>query len=207
MKDLIRHLKEFNSKERYYLIKQLVGGGKFHLSCDFCHTIELELKLTIPCNHFAAMDYHIDWIYASLVLARDGDNKKPYFNEPEIIKAHQQDVDFLVAFDINETTHIVFIEAKGVTGWTNEQVGSKAKRFNDIFGDVGDKWEGVVPHFILMSQTKPERLELKDLPSWMTNNLKWLKLDMPEDLKAVSQSDKNGKRKEKGEYWTVVSRQ
>jgi hypothetical protein len=154
------------------------------------------------------MDYHVDWLYASLNLAKDDDLTKVYPNDNHVVKVQQEDVDWLIAFKSQSEYHLVLIEAKGVTGWTNKQMTSKANRFGDIFGQQGDNWIGVVPHFIIMSPSLSHGLSPEKWPQWMAPNgkIKWLELSIPKDLRSVSRCDEQGQENKNGRSWKVKKR-
>jgi hypothetical protein len=92
---------------------------------------------------------------------------------------------WLIAFKSENIYHLVLIEAKGVTGWTNKQMTSKANRFGDIFGEQGTTWPGVKPHFVIMSPSSPKGFSVEKWPHWMAPNghIRWLGLTIPEHLK------------------------
>ena len=211
MSQFIDRLREFNSKERFFLVGQILGNPAFVPSVAFRKQLGKELDLQIPENAFAAMDYHLDWIYASLFIVNDPPTKR-YQNEDNIIKAQQEDIDFLIAYDEGNTTHIILIEAKGVTGWTNKQMKSKAKRLREIFGEDGRRWENVQPHFILMSPSYPQRLDTLSWPQWMLRPIKngrqvaWTKLGVPDYLRVVCRCDQFGREDKTGGFWKVTSR-
>jgi len=145
MSSLLDYLKMFNSKERFFLVGQILGKSRFSPSKKFRGELNKVLGLEIPTKVFAAMDYHLDWLYASLELARGCKEKYIHKNgnqkADKKIKGQQEDIDFLIAFNENDDekkpTHIVLIEAKGVTAWSNKQMDSKVKRLNEIFGKKG----------------------------------------------------------------------
>ena len=66
MPDLIEVLEQFNRKERFFLIGQALGNEDFPLSKSFRKALGEEIGIDIPRGAFAAMDYHLDWIAASL---------------------------------------------------------------------------------------------------------------------------------------------
>jgi hypothetical protein len=206
MKNLIKYLKDFNSKERFFLVGQILGNPSFTLASGFREKLSNLLEISIPADALSAMDYHIDWLYASLNLAKDGG--LIYRNNNKVIKAQQEDVDWLIAFKSQSEYHLVLIEAKGVTGWTNKQMTSKAKRFGDIFGEQGNNWPGVVPHFVAMSSSRPQRLSFKEWPQWMSPNeeFKWLELSIPEYLIHVYRCNEQGQKSKSGRFWKVKER-
>ena len=112
MTNLIKILESFNRKERFFLIAQALGcsnGGEpaFSLSDSFRQLLDEKLELTNigaaipqePAMVFVAMDYHLDWLQAALILAHTSQDEKFEFdNEGQIIMGTQEDVDLLVAF-------------------------------------------------------------------------------------------------------------
>jgi hypothetical protein len=154
------------------------------------------------------MDFHLDWLYVALQLNAKGGAAGVYPNDDGIIKAQQEDIDLLVAYEGEDGCHLILVEAKATTGWTNGQMTSKAARMADIFGGDGRKWAGVTPHFVLTSPKPPQRLTTSEWPRWMVPNegLLWIPLDVPKDLIRVSRCELDGTPRAKGRYWTVVGR-
>ncbi len=70
------------------------------------------------------MDYHLDWIYASALLAAADDTGTVHSNKNGLVTGHQEDIDLVVAYEGGDGAHIVMVVAKGVTGWTNKQATS-----------------------------------------------------------------------------------
>ncbi len=220
MSSLIENLKRFNSKERYFLVNYATKGG-FELSDEFRKVVSEALNLELPESPpFVAMDYHLDWLLASLVLEKypgwelSEDKDLPKFqNLKNDIEATQEDIDFVIAFDKGEETHIVLLEVKGVTGWTNKQLISKAAHLDKIDKIlVSDEkcYKGVFLHFAIVSPQKPERLKLEKLPEWMKPNGKvvWMKLPLgTKYLWKVQRCDKERKADANGKWWTVKPRQ
>jgi hypothetical protein len=208
MQKLIDYLRDFNSKERFFLVGQLLGNQNFALASEFREKLRDLLGIPIPTDALSVMDYHIDWLYASLNLAKDGDLTKIYPNDNNFIKAQQEDIDWLIAFEGQSEYHIILIEAKGVSGWTNKQMTSKAKRFGGIFGKQGDNWPEVVPHFVIMSPSRPKDLSTDQWPEWMAQNgeIKWLELSLPKTLKRVCRCNEHGQKNQDGQSWKVVNK-
>jgi hypothetical protein len=208
MQNLIKYLKDFNSKERFFLTGQILGNPSFTPSSEFREKLSELLEISVPVDALSAMDYHIDWLYAGLNLAKDNNLSKIYPNENRLIKAHQEDIDWLIAFKTQSEYHLVLIEAKGVTGWTNKQMNSKAKRFGDIFGNQGNSWSGVVPHFVMMASSQPQGLFIEKWPYWMAPNgkINWLELPIPEYLIHVYRCNEQGQASKDGQSWKVKKR-
>ena len=183
------------------------------------------------------MDYHLDWLYAALVITRDGVeglHASPGGPDDPVgnVNANQEDVDFLVAFDDGDVTHIVLIEAKADTGWTNKQMTSKATRLSRIFDPSIDPlapevarnaaaFPGVRPHFVLTSPTGPPT-GLHTLPrppagaspghpgwpEWMRRSdgsVAWLPLDTGDAKWRITRCDENGRPMRTGVHWRVAS--
>jgi len=147
--NMLEYLKSFNRKERFHLVGQLTGNTDFKLDPNIFRKLLELLKLETPSYYFSAMDYHLDWIYASLVLSF-GDSKSPKIRDKkDCITGSIEDVDFIISFVDNAgITHLIMIEAKGETSFGNSQILSKANRLRAIFGDDGLKWKNVKPHFM-----------------------------------------------------------
>lgn len=217
---LIDNLKSFNRKERFYLIGQMLGNPEFRMDDKQLDKISNLIGLTIPRKYFAAMDYHLDWIYASLFLTQNDANTAFKRNSIENdgvkidyqISGTQEDVDFLLAFvDHENTTHIVMIEAKGDSYFTNAQLNSKNKRFKAIFGDE-DTWPNVKPHFLLCSPKEPQNVSIEDPVYFMLakdQNPIWFPLLMGTGKNKVTRcmdDDKNNKPSSEGDHWKVENR-
>lgn len=218
--NLIDNLKSFNRKERFYLIGQMLGNPEFRMDDNQLDKISNLIGLTIPRKYFAAMDYHLDWIYASLFLTQNDANTAFKRNSIENdgvkidyqISGTQEDVDFLLAFvDHENTTHIVMIEAKGDSYFTNAQLNSKNKRFKAIFGDE-DTWPNVKPHFLLCSPKEPQNVTIEDPVYFMLTKDKnpiWFPLLMGTGKNKVTRcmdDDRNNKPSSEGDHWKVENR-
>jgi hypothetical protein len=85
---------------------------------------------------------------------------------------------------------------------------SKANRFGEIFGKQGNSWPGVVPHFVIMSSSRPRGLWIEKWPAWMVPNGKvnWLELSIPEYLMRVSRCNEQGQENKNGQSWKVIKR-
>ena len=204
MSAIIQQLRGFNRKERYFLVGLALGNQEFRLSDTFRCKLGKLLTLDIPANAFAAMDYHLDWIYASLFLAANSHASSPYPRTGEIT-ATQQDVDFLVAFEDDKGCHLIMLEAKGVGRFTNREMSSKACRLKAIFSSEEARKSKVNRYFAILSPKMPVRLKTLRWPEWMRpgGELPWLKLELPGNLKKVVRCDEDGKPDRDGRYWQV----
>ena len=105
------------------------------------------------------------------------------------------DVDLLIAFKSEETYHLILVEAKGYTGWLNNQMKVKSEYLATVFGDKGDNHRGVVPHFCLVaSKEPPERLTTGEWPEWMTRDNgrpHWLEMRIPKERLVVTRKGTN----------------
>lgn len=184
MPDLINILESFNRKERFFLVAQVLGqedgAGEpaFTLHPKFRDELGRKIGVEIPIEAFVAMDYHLDWLQAGLTLARTiQDEVFDFSNDGEVIKGTQEDVDLLVAFRKGDQHHLILVEAKAYSGWTNDQMVSKSNRLREIFGDDGMKNRDVIPHFCLMGP-KPEKLKTETFPEWTKPGGELLCLDL-----------------------------
>jgi hypothetical protein len=130
--DLLDHLSAFNRKERFMLVGWALGNPGFALSVDFRQSVGTLLELQLPADAFVAMDYHLDWLYASIYLAYTDFSHEPQ-QLTDTLTATQEDVDLLVAYRSGDGYKVILLEAKGRTAWSNKQLLSNAKRLKSIF--------------------------------------------------------------------------
>ena len=206
MLDLLQLLESFNRKERFFLISHALG--KFQLSDDFRNQLSDEIGQEIPKDAYTAMDYHLEWVTAALYAHKSGDAERIFANpQQEIIKGNQEDTDLLVAFNDGEQYHLVLVEAKCATGWTNKQMKSKAVRLSQIFGPDGMRYFRVKPHFCLASPRRPRQLKASEWPEWMSNDdgsYFWIKLRFPKGRKMVTRCESNGRRSAQGNHFRII---
>ena len=204
MSDLIERLRQFNRKERFFLIAQALGNENFTLSDRFRDALHAEIGIEIPNDAFVAMDYHLDWIAASLRTYRESNPiDKPLDNSDRVVTGTQQDVDLIIAFKVDETYHLVLLEAKGYSSWNNKQMRDKAQRLKVIFGQHGkENHPDVAPHFCLMSRRKPQRLNTDSWPNWMSRG-HWVKLDLAYPRMQVTRCDSDGNSSARGGYFRL----
>ena len=188
MTSLLEYLESFNRKERFFLIGEALGNSDFWLSDDFRTRLGEAFGVAVPADALVAMDYHLDWIHASLHLSLPGvDEEAVHCNTDSIATGNQEDLDLLVAFEEGQITHILLIEAKAETGWSKKQMDSKSQRLGNNFGTDGIKYPFVKPHFCLMSPRPPQQLNTNTWPSWMSRDgiPIWLPLSVPNNRRKV----------------------
>ena len=199
MSELITRLRSLNRKERFILLSHALGGHTFTLDGDFRERLGVLIGVPIPRDAFVAMDYHLDWLQVALFLSR---MPAPPQLIPqgavlgegqEDINSTQMDIDLLVAFDHGARTHLVLLEAKVETSWSNRQMRRKAKRLDQIFADRTDG-DVAQPHVVLLSPTRPRRLQVGTWPAWMKHNNEpmWMELPRPDGLQKVIRCDDAG---------------
>ncbi|MYD95212.1 MAG: hypothetical protein F4Y02_16345 [Chloroflexi bacterium] len=169
--DLIDALERFNRKERFHLLRHVLGyeGWSFRLSDEFREELGRNIGERVPPGALVMMDYHLDWI--SMAVWLSGQHALPTKQTPALnegrVAGNQEDIDLLVAFKSSGTMHIVLIEAKGDTPWNNSQLESKAVRLREIFGDTIPDGAEVRPHFVLMAPKESAAINAGTWPSWM----------------------------------------
>jgi len=199
MSELIEHLTSFNRKERFFLLRDALGKDKFSLDKGFRSRLKDSLGLSIPPGAYVAMDYHLDWLQMAVYLAMSGDTDtlipkgKVLAEDQEEFNKNQMDVDLLIAFDEGPKTHIVMVEAKLDTSWTNTQMDAKVARLKQVFPHPWDT-DTIHPHFVLVSRSKPVKLGHEDWPDWMKHRdrLAWMPLSAPAGLK-ITRSNAEGR--------------
>ena len=96
MLDLIELLETLNRKERFFLIRQALGT--FRLDDEFRRRLGEATCLAIPCDAFAAMDYHLEWLAAALCAYECGNVDCLFDNRQRVVRGNQEDTDLLVVF-------------------------------------------------------------------------------------------------------------
>ena len=203
MSDLVKHLQSFTRKERFVLLSEALG--REHLGDGFRTPLGDVIGMAVPSDAYVAMDYHLDWLQMALYLA---ENPEPPRRIPkdDLVTGNQEDADLLVAFDGESTTHIVLIEAKVETGWTNKQLNSKADRLARIFGQGRPVVHLATPHYVLASPKIPsEAVSTDGWPDWMTRGGRpvWMKLERPSGLRKVTRCDEDGRPSASGEFLRI----
>jgi hypothetical protein len=203
MSTILELLRRFNRKEGFLLLAEALGS--FRLSECFRSKLSHELDLVIPADAYVAMDYHYDWLYAA-VHFNHSVGSVVFDNQARLISGNQRDMDLVIAFDQEEKTHVIAIEAKAFGAWGNDQMREKVDRLRAIFGDEQSLLQHVCPHLVLMSPNRPTRLDSKGWPAWLFRNdtIPWLPLELPKDSLMTIRCDARGIRTSLSDYWTIA---
>jgi|SRR5579864_1436823 len=221
---LIDYLRQFNRKERFFLVGWALGNPAFTLGESFRSVLQKHLQLVvgIPGDAFVAMDYHLEWLYAALRLASNGGKAGPFPNPPQVsvggfdsassvplVLGNQEDIDLLIGFVSGDRTYLLLIEAKGATGFTNKQMLSKVRRLTAIFNDPSLSELKLEKRLIIASPLEPSKLVTADWQPWMLRDSSpkkpwWIPMEFPKQALAVSRCDAGGHPSAQGTYWTVV---
>ena len=206
MAEIVSNLRMFNRKERFFLVGMALGNPDFKLGEEFRKEIGEAFRLNVPQDAFVAMDYHLDWIYATLSSFFNPTTGGVYPNVDNMISATQEDIDLLVAYQDEKVCHLIMLEAKGVIGFTNRQLHRKVQRLSVFFGNQGNRWPSVVPHFAIVSPKEPKRVDSTSWPAWFKPGgmLPWIKMDIPSKLKKITRCDENGQVSAAGNYWKIA---
>ena len=201
MPDLIEILESFNRKERFFLVAQALyeerEDPKFELSDAFREKLGTKVGIIIPTEKvFVAMDYHLNWVHASLVLFHysEESDSVSLLNLEGTIEGNQRDIDLLVAFYNGDKYHLIFVEAKaydgdGYAGFGKGELVKKVERLEKIINlDKESGHQDVETYFCLMSGYKPQNLT-KDWPEWNGKPLLWMPLSLPENRYVLNYSE------------------
>ena len=198
MSQVIDYLEGFNRKERFILLSHVLDPEDqkaFRLNRRFREDLGCKIQTPIPDDSFVAMDFHLDWLQMALYLSDKDNSISCAIPNDRLVEGNQEDIDLIVAFqkECTKDVHLVLIEAKADTGWTNKQLKSKAERLSRIFSWHSCSTELVKPHFVLMSPCKPCKVETDTWPSWMKGKrgaLLWVELPLRDGLLKVTRCDK-----------------
>ncbi len=203
MSKVIEYLERFNRKERFFLLREALGDQTFRLDEGFINKLSCKIGFPVPPEAYVAMDYHLDWLQMALYLASESSPPGLIPNpNQDLVTGKQEDIDLLVAFEADEDTHLILIEAKGYTGWTNKQLCLKAKRLDRIFKDIP---KSIRYHFVMMSPYRSQQIKTKKWPDWMKPDDKplWLQLSLPKDQLKVTRCREDKASSKDGGYLRV----
>ena len=214
MSPLIDQLKKLNRKERFLLLQAAIGEEQFVLGENFRKQVGKAIGLEVPAKAFFAIDYHLDWLYVAIRSCNAAPDT--LFADEIGINRNQEDIDLLIAFDQDDVTHLVLIEAKGVTGWGREQIASKLRRLAVIDNVVKTSPCKVRFHLLLTGLYESAKLTQAEivglmpdaaLPDWAFFNtaLRWIKLELPEHVELVApmRYDTPDKKSKAGTNWKL----
>lgn len=186
---LVRNLKLFNAKERDHLMRFAYLGGdaaypdastflspRFDAVLREEHVRPMGLGPEAKCV-FAGMDYHLDWLFAALWLARTSPAGTPEDGVRVPMDAHegvagikslytdfrplngsQEDIDLVAVFDDGQRLAVLLIEAKGSAAFDKVQLARKVIRLDRILVDSGMSAadsRAIQFRFILAAPNKP----------------------------------------------------
>jgi hypothetical protein len=190
-------LERFNRKERNLLVRDILGHAeaKLRLSSDFIERIRVATNVTLDADAWWATDYHFDWLFAAVMMFLGRAVPDQEHANTGIITGTPEDADLIIA----EGNHLILVEAKAYSNFSNEQVDSKRLRFDQLRALAGDDLD---LHFLLMSPREPQRLAVP--PGSL--KLPWipLKIDGASTICRVECCDAAGKPAAAGGYWSVV---
>ena len=203
MECLIDILESFNRKERFYLLTyalgQLPDHGEPKIELGKRLWDDLKGKLCLPTPKgkvFVAMDYHLNWIHASLYAASSsGCVPSCIPNGNCLIENNQQDVDLLIAFETDDGKyHLIFVEAKGYnsSGYARFEKNELIPKFNRLKAILNchecRQFPKVKSYFCLMSRQEYEGVDgLRNQisSSDLEISAKWIELPLPKNKRVV----------------------
>ena len=224
MADLIDILESFNRKERFFLISHALNGRqdepKFTLSENFRRELGGKMEVCIPKDPekvFVGMDYHLDWVAASIAkweAVKAGKANESVFLNPgngnkRDIRGNQEDIDLLVAFKREGHYHLILVEAKAYEGYgyasfDRGQLESKADRLVKVFGNTGRKCPGVTAYFCLLSHSHPQPRSDYALP-WHKDRWMPVSLQPKDTRRIVERCKENGEPDQNGDHFHIRS--
>lgn len=208
IRGLVANLRSFDSHERGLLL-EWAAGAPLKLGTAVRDAIERRIGRRLPADAFVAMDYTLDWLYAATrwtLSPTQCQQPQPWPSGGEL-SASPQDIDLVVAWEDRVGPHLVLLEAKGFTGWTNKQMESKAGRLGAIFHAGLDRDFDV--HFILAGPAPSKGLKTENWPEWMRpgHRTHFLNIDDPGTRRAVQRCNADGlKLKEGHTHWQSIDR-
>ncbi|GAB2616906.1 hypothetical protein [Kribbella endophytica] len=183
-------LRSFDRHERGILLRW-VTGQSFNLDGQLREQLQKLLDRTIPEDAFVATDYVLDWLGAAEKIVTESDGRATAYERADgLVTGSPEDVDLLIAWE-DDRRHLILVEAKGFTGWSNQQMTSKANRLKALFGALDN--HQVDLHFVLVGPTEAKKLAFQDWPAWMRpdDRVHFLQLPMPEKHRVVERGQQS----------------
>jgi len=189
---LTNALSALDSHERPILL-QWATGQRFAVAEHLRASLGAALDLEVPADAFVAMDYNLDWLYAATRWHRDesvGSSKQAWPSGGELT-ASGEDIDLVIAWD-KPSPHVLLLEAKGFTGWSNSQLASKVQRLAVIFDE--ETRAAIDVHFLLVGPAATRGVTTDGWPEWLLKDgrLHFQELTDPGERWAVQRLDDSG---------------
>lgn len=205
--EFVESLRRFDSHERG-LVMQWAAGEPFHVGPALRAAVGGATGTQPPADAFVAMDYTMDWLYAAVRTTLEGVNSSPQlWPAGGELTASQEDIDLLIAWEDQQGPHLVLVEAKGFTGWSNRQMSSKAARLDAIFaGDLRSRFD---VHLFLAGPAPSMGLRVDDWPKWTQPgaHTHFLSISDPGVRYAVQRCDARGHPTSRDwTHWTATPR-
>jgi hypothetical protein len=215
--NLASALELFNRKERNLLFRRALGHkeSRLRLSDTFRTEVQKELAIEheIPADAWWATDFHFDWLAGALKVHAQGKDEASKqqenlsFEERHLVEGNQEDIDLVIATD----GHLIMIEAKAYSAWSNSQMASKIERINllhQYYATLPHASEPPIEfHFLLISPNEPKKLVAK-WPSWIHRSggkIPWIQLPVEDTVLGVTCCDQNGSGNNATSRWRVIS--
>ncbi len=182
---------------------QWAAGSPFTLPDRLAAHLSDALDVQVPGAPFVALDYTLDWLCAAVTcFTEPAAWTQPQPLVPGAVTGSQEDVDLLIAWE-DDAPHVVLIEAKGFTGWSNKQMASKASRLDAIFTDAVRRTVDV--HFVLAGPKPSAGLNTSGWPAWMTgeNRVRFVEIPNPGSRWAVQRTGPASAAGEAANTWTM----
>lgn len=203
----IQLLYDFCCHERSYLIRLLTD--ECEISSKYKNQLENLLGIQDCSVAYWDIDYAIDWLYAALFVSQTESDGSIYNNSNGLIKCNNEDVDILIALRSREKIDLVLVEVKVEKPYSILQLNSKVNRLQKIFGNNGDNFQYIQPHWILASPNKSKRVNTDNWPTWMKiDNTDYLWHEMRKNFHSlkITRCDDHGILSKEGSYWKLEGR-
>jgi hypothetical protein len=217
-------LRTFDRKERAWVVRNVIGNMAPPISPAFLEKLsgELELSPSLSADAWWGIDYHLDWLAASIHAFRFHNLptkviEKPQLNTEALLKHGIEDIDLIIA----DSSRVILIEAKAFGHWDKSQLDSKVKRLRKLFQEtniVSDSTgtSSIQVFFVLMSmRRRPRPYVYKEWPSWMLpktlpsigKSPAWIRMvtSHKQTVKRPLRCNEGGDADGKGTFWRILT--
>lgn len=233
----LSYIKMFNAKERFFVARYAfceesdsVVSDRFkrNLMDRLCRCGYLDSGESAEVL-FVGIDYHLEWLEASLLLVNEVADEQGNIGEKALhkgVEARSEDADLIILIGRKSgEILLILVEAKGIGSVDMNQLGSKIKRLKRLRKAIPPHSKWLVPVFFYMTPNTPRKETMEKIKSTLTGDqvgfwkedidAELIKLPFPEfpnakNLLRVEACDQNGsppgKDKVNHTHWRILSR-
>lgn len=212
MTDFITAMSRLEPRKRRRLAAAFFGVAAARPSDELLRSLSLELS--IPAADFSflepsffGLEVELDDVYAAAVASSRIKETTIYDDKSGMLESDGACLDAVFAYKRNNgTIELVLCFAKLNGKWAGRRFRRLSNRLRRTFGENGDAFRGIVPHFVALSPVRPGVEQTSSWPAWMRRadgRSFWLPFGKDPDEIAIIRCDRKGRPRRIGNYWKL----